>query len=117
MQTFTPKGTDDPFANRIRLWAARRGFQHSHTELANGFIQVRGKDAVAIMEQVFIATLESDGISQLLQCPGSARMCGDIVRNDTAAMVLDHDEHVQQSECRRDHNKQVAGNDSLGVQA
>ena len=78
---------------------------------------MRGKDTVAIMEQVFIATLESDGISQLLQCPGSARMCGDVVRNETAAVVLDHDEHVQQSESRRDGYEEVAGNDSLGVQA
>ena len=42
-------------------------------------------------------------------------MGGEVAMDQAPAAVLDHHEHIQQAERSCDGNKEVAGNDSLGV--
>jgi len=56
-----------------------------------------------------------DYFSHLLQRPGSARMRCHVHMPQTAAAVLDDDEHVQQPKRRRDGDKEVARKNALRV--
>jgi hypothetical protein len=78
---------------------------------------VFGKNAIAIVKQVFVSLFEPDGLAQLLQRPSGTWMGGDVAMDQAPAVVLDHHEHVQQPERGGDGNKEVAGNDSLSVKA
>ena len=44
-------------------------------------------------------------------------MGGDVAMDQTSAAVLDHHEHVEQSERGRHDEQEIAGNDALGMQA
>jgi hypothetical protein len=44
-------------------------------------------------------------------------MGGDVAMDQTSATVLDHHEHVEQSERGRHDQEEIAGNDALGMQA
>ena len=76
-----------------------------------------GEDTVAIVKQVFIPALRSNCLTQLLQRPGGTRMGGDIAMDQSAAAVLDHHKHVQESESRSDGDEEITRNDPLRVQA
>jgi len=69
------------------------------------------------VKPVFVSLFEPDGRAQLLERPGGTRMGGDVAMDQAPAAVLDHHEHVQQPERGSDGNKEIAGNDSLGVKA
>src|SRR5216684_2024155 len=75
------------------------------------------EDTVAIVKQVFVLVLQSSCLTQLLQRPGGTRMGGDIAMDQSAAAVLDHHKHVQESESGSDGDEEITGNDPLGVQA
>jgi hypothetical protein len=75
------------------------------------------EDAVAIVNQEFVSVFAPDGLTQLLQRPGGTRMRRDVAMDKTTAAMLDHHEHVQQPKRRGDGDKEIAGNESLGVQA
>ena len=44
-------------------------------------------------------------------------MGGDVAMDQAPAVMLDHNKHVQQTKGRGYRNEEIAGNDSLGVQA
>jgi hypothetical protein len=74
-----------------------------------------GKNTIAIVRQVFVSLFEPDDLAKLLERPGGAWMGGDVAMDQPPAAVLDHHEHIQQPDRGGDGNKEVAGNDSLGV--
>src|SRR5438552_594616 len=49
IQTLSPDRTDEAFADRIGHRASRRGLQHLDSEFFHRFVEVPGKDAVAIV--------------------------------------------------------------------
>jgi hypothetical protein len=55
-----------------------------------------GKNAIAIVKQVFVSLFEPNGLAQLLQRPTGTWVDGDVAMDQTPAVVLDHHEHVQQ---------------------
>jgi hypothetical protein len=78
---------------------------------------VFGKNAIAIVKQVFVSLLEPDGLTQLLQCPSGTGMGGDVAMDQATAAVLDHDKHVQQTKGRRHRHEEIAGSNPLGMKA
>jgi hypothetical protein len=58
-----------------------------------------------------------DHLTQLLQCPGSARMSRDVVVDQSAAAMLNYHKHIQQTKGRGNGNEEIAGNEPLSVQA
>src|ERR1035441_866397 len=94
IEALAPDGADDSFANRVGLWTSRWRFQHGDAEVRDGFVQMRGKDTIAIVKQILISVFQSNRLAQLLQDPSRCRMAGDVAMNQAAAAVLNHHEHV-----------------------
>lgn len=117
IQALAPNGADDALADRIGLRAARRRLQHRDSESGHGFVEVIGEDAVAIVQQVMVSLLEADSLAQLLQRPSGRRMRRDVAMNQTTTAVLDNNEYLEQSERGGHDDQEVAGDDSLCVQA
>ena len=117
VQTFPSNRADDALADRIAYRAARWSFQDSDLEPANRLIEMFGKDAVAIVNQEFVPVFVPDRLTQLLQRPSGTRMRCDVAMDQTTAAMLEHYEHIQQAKRCGDSDEEVAGNDSLGVQA
>jgi len=116
IQTLAPNGAEDSFADRIRFRAARRRFQHVDAKSAHRFVEMHGKDAVAIMQCVLISVLEPDSLAQWLQRPGGGWMRGDVAMNQATTTVLDDGEYIEQPERGGHDDHRIKGNDSLGVQ-
>ena len=108
---------DDSFANRVGRWTLRRGFHYFDPEPHNGFVEVLGKNAIAIMQQVFVPLLRSNRLTQLLQRPSRSRVRGDIAMNQASTVMHDDHEYIQLSKGDGDGEEKVTGNDPLGVQA
>ena len=108
---------DDSFANRVCRWTLRRGFQYFDPEPHHGFVEVLGKNAIAIMQQVFVPFLQSNRLTQLLQRPSRSRVRGDIAMNQASTAMLDDDEYIQLSKGYGDREEKVTGNNPLGMQA
>jgi hypothetical protein len=49
-QALAPNRADDSFTDRVRFRAARRRFQHLNAKSVHRFVEVLGKDAIAIMQ-------------------------------------------------------------------
>jgi hypothetical protein len=77
---------------------------------------VFGKNAIAIMKQVCVSLLESDGLAQLLQRPSGTRMGCDVAMDQSPAVVLDENKHIQQTKAGGNGHEEIAGNDPLSVQ-
>jgi hypothetical protein len=50
IQALAPNRADDSFTDRIRFRAARRRFQHLNAKSVHRFVELLGKDAIAIMQ-------------------------------------------------------------------
>jgi len=89
--------------------------QHLDSEPSYRLVELFGKNTIAIVKQVFVSPFKSDGLAKLLKRPGGSWMGRDVAMDQAPAAVLDNHEHIQQQERDGDGNKEVAGNDSLGV--
>ena len=74
------------------------------------------EDAVAIVNQELVPVFAPNRLTQLLQHPRGTRMRCDVAMDQTTVAMLDHHEHVQQSQRRGDGDEEIAGNESRGVQ-
>ena len=66
VQTLAPEGSDEPLTKTVGEGTPARAFQHTQSEVSNGLIQIRGKDAIAVMNEVPIAMIGGDGFAKLL---------------------------------------------------
>ena len=117
IEALPANGPDHSFANRIGLWTSRWRFQYRDAELRDRLVKMVREDTITIMQQVFVTVLKSNGLTQLLQRPGSTRMRCDVAMDQPPAAVLDHHEDVQQPKRGGDGDQEIAGNDPLGMQA
>jgi hypothetical protein len=74
------------------------------------------KNAIAIMQQVFVRLLQSNRLTQLLQRPSRSRVRGDIAMNQASTAMLDDHEYIQLSKGYGDGEEKATGNDPLGMQ-
>ena len=58
IQALAPNRADDSLADCIRFRAAWRRFQHLDAKSVHRFVEVLGKDAIAIMKEVLVSLLE-----------------------------------------------------------
>jgi hypothetical protein len=117
VQTFPAHRADHALTNSVHRWTARRGLQHPDPEGLDRLVQLAREDTVAIVNQEFVTVFAADHLTQLLQCPRGTRMGGDVAVDQSTVAMLDHHKHIQQTKCRCNGDGEVAGNDSLGVQA
>ena len=116
IQALSANGADDAFTNRIGRRTLRRGLEYFDPEPHDGSVEMLGKNAVSIVQQVFVP-LQSNRLPQLLQRPSRRRVRGDITMNQASTVMLDDHEYIQLSKGDRDGEEKVTGNDPLGVQA
>jgi len=62
IQALAPNCANNSFADRIDFRTMRRRFQNLDAKSAHRFVEMRSKDAVAIMQQVLISVLEPDSL-------------------------------------------------------
>src|SRR6266446_6841742 len=117
IQALSANCADDAFTNRLGRWTVRRGFQYFEPEPHQGFVEVPGKNAVSIMQQVFVPLLQSNRLTQLLQRPSRSWVCGNIAMNQASSAMLDDHEYIQLSKGDGNGEEKVTGNDPLGMQA
>jgi hypothetical protein len=115
IQAFPSNGPDHALANRIRSRRARRRFEYAQSEPADGLVQIDCEDAVAVVDQVFVPTLVANGLSQLLARPARARVRSHVVVDQAAGLMLDDNEYVEQAECARHRDEEVARHKRLRV--
>ena len=73
-----------------------------------------GKDAVAIVEYKLLG-FEAHRLTKLLQCPSRRRVCRHVdVLLSTRAVMNDY-KYIEQPECRRDSDKEIARDYALGM--
>ena len=89
---------------------ARRRPENLQTEASDRFIYLLGEDAVA--KQVLVCTT-ADRLRQLLCRPGSCRVMRHVHVEDPTGSVLHDDEYIDQLECRRDRDEEIAGDDAF----
>ncbi len=97
IQALATDSLDDSFTYRVGRWTLRRGFQYFDPEPHNGFVEVLGKNAIPIMQQVFTPFLQSNRLTQLLHRPSRSRVRGDIAMNQASTVMLDDHEYIQLS--------------------
>ena len=108
VEALAANGPDEPFANRIRRRTSRRRFQYFDSEFRDRRVEVCGKNAIAIMQQVFVPLLQSNRITQLLQRPSRSRVRGDIAMNHASTAMLDDHEYIQLSQGYGDGEEKVS---------
>jgi hypothetical protein len=75
----------------------------------------RGKDGIAIMEEVSGRFVVRKPVAQLLGRPSRGRMVGDRHVNEPPTVVRKNDEHEEQPEGDRRHDEQIGGHDLARV--
>ena len=75
----------------------------------------RAVDLVSVPDDVLRRRVIGEGVDQLLTCPLRGRTLGDVEVHDASALVLEHEEHVQDAKRGCGHDKEVDGNEILGV--
>ena len=109
VETLPPDRADHTLTNSIHLWTVRRRLQHVDAQGADRFVEMAREDTVAIVKQELVSPLIADHLTQLLQCPGSTRMGGDVAMDQSTAAMLDHHKHIQQTKCHRNGDGEIAG--------
>jgi hypothetical protein len=74
IQTLATYRPDHPFAEAVRHWTARRRFQNTQPEAADRGVELPREDAVAVMKQITVVGVKSEGLPQLLARPGRCRV-------------------------------------------
>ena len=74
-----------------------------------------GKDRYAMLSPVMLDRPRTWW--RVPERPGSARMRCDVTMNEPATVILNDDKHIQKTKGCRHGDEEVAGNDSLSVQA
>ena len=66
------------------------------------------KDPISVVDQITMPSSIPHDFPQLLQCPFRARIRCHIDMRQPPRTVLDHHEHIQHPERRRDRNEEIA---------
>src|SRR5690606_23677339 len=117
VQTLSSNRPNDAFADGIRFWTSRWALQYAQPQPPDGLIHLGREDAVAIVQQVFVSLLVSHCLAQLLPPPLRGRMRGHVEVDQSTAVMLDDDEHVQDSECARHRDTEITSDDGSCVLA
>ena len=76
---------------------------------------VAAENGIVIENRVAIRSGFRKGLAELLHDPICGRLPGGVEMQDSAPLVLDDEETVQDSERRRRHGEEVEGNNRLAV--
>jgi len=95
VEAVPPKGTDHALAVRILPRGPRRGEDLLDSHRTHSTNEVRAIDLVSVPDDVPGRRVVGKGVDQLLACPLRGRTISDVEVDDASALVLEHEEHVQ----------------------
>jgi hypothetical protein len=113
VEAVPPKGPDHALAVRILPRRPRRGEDLLDPHRTHSTNEVRAIDLVSVPDDVPRRRVVGEGVDQLLACPLRGRTIGDVEVHDAAALVLE--EHVQDAKRGCGNDKEVDGNEIMGV--
>jgi hypothetical protein len=90
VETLATYRPDYALAEAVRHWTARRRFQSTQPEAADRGVELPREDAVAVMKQITVVGVKSEGLAQLLARPGRCRVRR--LEGETSSPVQDPDE-------------------------
>src|SRR5215831_1952314 len=113
--TLSPQRAEKPLADGIRLRTGRWRFQHPEPEVVGALVELRGENAVPIMQQKAIGVVSRDRFTQLLQRPRRRRVRRDIGVQHAAGRMFHHDKHIKEAKGGRDDHAEVTRDDRLSM--
>ena len=78
IQTLAAKGSDQAFAEDVRLGCSEGRFQDAQSHRLKSRIELRGVNAVAVVNEESVRFFPRDHLPKLLQCPFRRGMSGDV---------------------------------------
>jgi len=115
IEAFPPECPDEPFAERVGLWALHGCFDHCKAQVLYRSVESAGEDGVAVMDDKTVRVIRGEGLTQLLEGPSGGRMSCRVEVNNAARRVFHDHQHIKQPERRRRHHAEVTGDDGRGV--
>ena len=115
VEAVPPKGTDHALAVRILPRGPRRGENLLDSHRTHSSNEVRAVDLVSVPDDVLRSRVVGKGVDPLLACPLRGRTLGDVEVDDASALMLEHEEHIKDTKRGRRHDKEVDGNEVVGV--
>jgi len=106
VQALAADRTDHAFAEGIRLWSAHRCLENRQAHGLKRAVNAFRVDRVAIVDHESIRLVAPEDHPKLLRRPLRGRMRGHVPVQNAPRAHLEHDENVQQAECRRHHDEQ-----------
>ena len=117
IQTLATSASDQSFAIGICLGQSVWSFQDRQSQRLKGRIQFPRIDTVAIMNDESVSFIARNTLSKLLQRPIGCRVARDIEMKESSRTDFHDEKDIDQLECRRRHNEEIAGNDDFGMVA
>ena len=115
VQAFPPDGSDQPFAECIRLWSSDRSLEGPHTKRSDGHVQFGGESRMSVMKEEPVCMIARDRISELLHRPIGCGPGGHIAMKDAAGADLHDHEYIKDTETGGDRDHEVACQQDSGM--
>lgn len=94
VQAFPPDGSDQSFAERIRLWSSDRSLEGSHSQRSDRRVQFGAERRMSIMDQEAVWVIARYRFSELLNRPIGRGLGGHIAMKDSAGADLHYHEYI-----------------------
>src|SRR5215471_17036915 len=115
IQALPSHGADQPFAVSLRLGCSEWRLQNAHAHRLHGSIKLHGVDPVSVVEDKPIQLFTTKRFTELLQGPLCCGLLRDVEVSDAACPYFHHHEDVEDPESCADGDKEIAGQDGLGM--
>ena len=105
----------DALAEAVRFWSPDRCSEYFHAQSRHRLVHFIRVDSITVMNDVSIGVISGKRLPELLEGPVCGGMGRNIAVHDPTRSDFHEDEYIENPERGRDHDKEVAGHDGLGV--
>lgn len=113
IQTFSPNGADDPFAEGIGGRRSDWSPESTDSKVSKRGVDRLREDGVAIMNHKSILMVIGQKFAELLNRPFGGGMIGYVDMQNPTGTNIHHHEDVEDTKSRGDGNEEIAGNCGL----
>ena len=115
IETLSADRTDDALRVRILPGAVIGRSDFFDAEACHAMLKFFPVDRVVVTQEIFGRFIKRKGFHNLLPCPASSRMLGDVEVNNLPPVVRQKNEDVEQSKRRGWHDKEITSGDFVGM--
>ena len=117
IQTFSPECPQESLADGVPLRALRRYLQDPQPQVSDMLIELLGKDRIPVVDEEPIGVVWRNRVPWLLKGPERCGVRGHIDMQQSAAGMVNDDEHIKAAERGGDDDTEVAGDHRVGMVA